>query len=712
MTSANDDLHYGCILVVDDDPTVRLLCRETLQQVGYEVVEAGDGGEAITLLQTVRPDLILLDVMMPGVDGFETLRHVRGSTRCERIPVVMVTGLEDTESIQLAYQEGATDFITKPLSWVILRHRVQYILRASRNHDALHRSQEELATSQRIARVGGWEWDVEADRLTTSETTREVFGLGEAGFGRTLDDFIRHVHEEDRHEIRRFIQEAVRDNGTFRVDHRLVSDEGERFVTSHGEVVRREATTPILCATIQDVTERKVAQEQARYLSLFDSLTGLPNRTMFKEHIGQALQLVQRQGAFFALMFVDIDRFKRINDTLGHNVGDRLLKLIAERLVECVRKSDSIGVTRSVMDNAVSRLGGDDFMILLTNLREPQDAVKAARRVIEAVSRPIDLAAQDLVVTASIGISFSPHDGEDAETLLKNADIAMHAAKHEGGNGITFYDRSLNDRAFERLSLEGDLRKALENEDLHVVYQPKISLVTGEISGAEALVRWDHPTRGALSPEEFVSLAEESGLIGRLGEWVLQRACMAAVAWRDATRPVKVAVNLSGVQFRQKDLAARIRGLLDETGASPDLLDLEITENVIMESVAGTVRRLHELEALGLTLTIDDFGTGYSSLSYLKTFPVDTLKIDQTFIRDMTRDPGDAALARAIIEMGHGLSLGVIAEGVETVEQLDFLREAGCDEMQGYLFAEPVSEAAFGDLLKRGARLDRIRRVA
>jgi diguanylate cyclase (GGDEF)-like protein len=412
---------------------------------------------------------------------------------------------------------------------------------------------------------------------------------------------------------------------------------------------------------------------------------------------------MERRRGMLALLFLDLDHFKRINDTFGHQVGDLLLQQVAGRLSHCVRESDCVSRTPEGGDTStVSRLGGDEFMVLLSEVRDAQDAARVAERMLKVLAMPFGLGENEVVVGASIGITVGPSDGGDVNTLMRNGDAAMYGAKEAGRNNYKFYEANMNAVARRRLKLEGELRKALARGELHLHYQPKVKVETLEISGFEALLRWDHPTLGRVPPNEFIPVAEEGGLIGSVGEFVIRSACLQARAWLDAKlSPPRIAVNLSPHQFKEGGIAEVIASILAETSVSPRCLDLEITESALMESEAIAVSALERLQRIGITVSLDDFGTGYSSLSYLKRFPVDAVKIDRSFIRDCETNADDAALAATIISMGKTLNLKVVAEGVETEEQLTFLRQHGCHEMQGYWFSPPVPAEEATELLRR-----------
>ncbi|GAB4256393.1 EAL domain-containing protein [Thermincola ferriacetica] len=439
-----------------------------------------------------------------------------------------------------------------------------------------------------------------------------------------------------------------------------------------------------------DITERKMAEEAIKHQAYHDPLTGLPNRILFKDRLTQTLAQAKRSKQMLALMFLDLDRFKNINDTLGHATGDQFLQGISKRLTGCIRSGDT-----------VARLGGDEFTLLLPQINHVEDAIKVAQKIIDTFKKPWILGGHEFYITTSIGIALYPNDGEDAETLMKHADTAMYRAK-ERGNNYQLYSPSMNEKAINRLEMEGALRKALEREEFTVYYQPQINTDTGEIIGMEALVRWRHPERGIIPPADFIALAEETGLILPLGEWVLRTACRQNKKWQMAGYPpLRVTVNLSASQFQQQDLADRVSRILKETGLDPQWLELEITESIAMKDVAFTIKTLRQLRDMGIKIAIDDFGTGYSSLSYLKQIPSHTLKIDKSFVRDIAKNTEDGSIASAIIAMAQNLKLKVIAEGVETEEQLAFLKKQKCDEIQGFLFGKPVPPQEFEKLLKK-----------
>ncbi len=502
----------------------------------------------------------------------------------------------------------------------------------------------------------------------------------------------RYVHPADRQVAMDAMHQVVRDScSDFRQELRLLTKDGSfRWVEMYARSAVGIGGAQVgALGTLNDITERKRAEETIKQMAYYDSLTGLPNRLLFQDRLRQALGRARRDGAQVALLFLDLDRFKVINDTLGHHIGDLLLQAVALRLGGCIRNGDT-----------VARMGGDEFTVVLPNIASERDAAEVAQRILDVIAPPFALAKHELFVTTSIGISLYPPDGEDMDVLLQHADTAMYRAKERARNTFQFYAPAMNAAALRKLELEQHMRHGLERREFVVYYQPRVSSYTGEMRGMEALVRWQHPERGLIAPSEFIPLAEETGLIVPLGTWVLRTACRQNKVWQETGfRPLRVSVNLSAQQFQQPALVDQVAAVLAETGLEARYLELEITESMTMMQVERSMLVLPALKAMGVQIAIDDFGTGYSSLSYLKRFPIDTLKIDRSFVRDLTSDVNDAAIADAVIALAHSLNLSVTAEGVETEAQLCFLQERRCDEIQGYLVSRPVPADDFARLL-------------
>ncbi|MFZ1828362.1 MAG: EAL domain-containing protein [Candidatus Competibacteraceae bacterium] len=692
------------ILVVDDDPMTCLLVSESLQQAGFRIEQAENGRQALEVFEQVHPDLVTLDVMMPELDGFATCIELRRRPEGAQVPILMMTGLDDYESINQALLAGATDFITKPINFTLLGHRVRYLLRSSAMMTELWESERRLATAQRIARLGYWDWVRGQHYLRLSREVCEMLGLDPQVPEAPFPVIFQCVHEQDRSRVSEWLAEIQEGGASRAISHRLVETGGKvRHVRQQVEIVADESGCPShLYGTLQDITELYQTEERIRQLAFIDSLTRLPNRALFKDRLGTALKLARRYNRHLALLYLDLDNFKRINDTLGHGVGDLLLQATAERLKLSVRSSDS--VSRSAIDEqgeSVARMGGDEFTVLLPQIDRSEDAASVAERILWSLSQPLTLGGHEVFITPSIGIAVFPQDGETPETLLKNADMAMYFAKHQGRNLYRFYDAALNETAIKRLTIESQLRKAIERSELTLHYQPQLNLVSGRICGVEALVRWTNDLLGPMPPLDFIPLAEETGLIIPIGEWVLRTACQQAKAWQKAGMGLeRMAVNISVLQFVQPGFPNLVAQILEETGLEPQALELEITESLLMKDPEGALETLRTLKKLGVQLAIDDFGTGYSSLSRLKQLPLDRLKIDKAFVREVNTQPNDAAITTAVIAMAESMGLRVIAEGVENEAQLGFLKAKHCDEIQGYYFSRPLPTAEITTLFR------------
>jgi diguanylate cyclase (GGDEF)-like protein len=570
-------------------------------------------------------------------------------------------------------------------------------LQASRAEIAEHlaeltRSRAHLDNAQRRARIGSFEIDLATGEIEGSLQLRALYQLEESDKPIDAAQLLSRVHPDDRNQVAESISQAMREGNPFVADYRAVLPDGvERVIHCEAQVAVGEDGRPVrLEGTAQDVTERRRAEEQIRFLAHHDALTGLGNRRMFTERLRGSIENAQRRGLMLGVLFLDLDHFKRINDTLGHTLGDELLRGVAGRLVQCVRASDAIGRTGEFA-TAVSRLGGDEFTILVDRIGDPQDLSVVATRILELLSRPFDLGSHEVVVSASIGIAAWPLDGEDGDALLRNADSAMYHAKEHGRGQYQFYTESMNAAALRRLEIEQRLRAGIPRGELEVHYQPKVDLRSQRVAGFEALVRWRDPERGLVAPGEFIGVAEQSGLILTIGQFVLEQACRQIARWEQERHGVsgfwRVSVNVSARQFESGDLIESVRRVLAETGARAERLELEITESTVMHDEKAVIATLAQLRAIGVAVSLDDFGTGYSSLSYLRSLPVDTLKIDMAFVRNIANSDEDAALTAAIVSMGKARGLRVIAEGVETVEQRRLLTEFGCDEIQGFLIA-------------------------
>ena len=588
-------------------------------------------------------------------------------------------------------------FVSLAASLLLFVRKNRQIARASRQ---LGETKESLDRAQRIAQMGNWDWHIQENRLFWSEGIYRLFGVSPAEFAPSYETFMARVHRDDRAAVEAALQHALDTAAPYAIDHRIVRPDGSvRIVHESAEVLLDDKGKPVrMFGSVQDITERKQAEQALRekdahleYIAYHDVLTGLPNRALLMDRMRHAASRADRAGKRLALLFVDLDRFKAINDSLGHAVGDAVLQAAADRLKTLVREEDTL-----------SRLGGDEFVVLLEGLRDGLDAANVAEKIIHALEKVFVIGNYPLHVSASIGISLYPQDGKDAETLMKHADAAMYRAKESGRNTFHFYEQGITERAMRRIQLESRLRCAFEQRVLEVFYQPLVSMETRRICGVEALLRWHDPQEGAISPDHFIPLAEDTGLIVPMGEWVIRDACLALKRWGAQGIPLDgfvMHINVSGKQLLQKDLPRRLADLFAETGVSPEWIVLELTESSIMESEAIGLEVLTALRRLGVSIAIDDFGTGHSSLSRLKLLPISELKIDRSFIRDIAEDKDDAAIVQAILALSASLGLRVVAEGVEHAGQEAFLLKHGCVLAQGYFYARPMPERELLPLL-------------
>ncbi|NWF37459.1 EAL domain-containing protein [Mariprofundus sp. KV] len=688
------------IMVVDDDEILRETLTEILHDSDYTVVEATNGAEALERFKESAPDLLLVDVTMPLMNGYELCEALRKLPNGHNVPLIIMTGQDDVEAIEQAFDSGATDFISKPINWPIIGHRIQYTLRASQAMKEATLTAKLLSDAQRIAKLGNWSWDTNGKEIHVSTESYRIFGVPRTSPCIFHQLLLSSIHPDDRVTFDRAIKRAE-DNIPADIEFRITPPNGNlRIIHMHAE--RTPDGTPTqLFGTLQDITERKNTEEEIRQLAYYDAVTGLPNRTLFKEHLKVAIKQAARNGTKVAVMFLDLDNFKRINDSLGHDAGDQLLEEVSNRLTRSIRPSDLAGSERDDGNgHSLARLGGDEFTVMLSDIEDIRHISLIAERILASLNEPVMLSGNRVVVTSSIGISVYPEDGENIDLLLKHADAAMYQVKYKGRNGVFFYDDDLRIQSQSRIQLEGELYKALKNDEMTLFYQPKVDAVTQTVVGFEALIRWIHPERGMVSPIDFIPVAEESGLIIPMGKWIIKTACKQHQAWRaTGAEPVVISVNISCHQFTDHSLVSAVKEILAETGMDPTYLEFEITESILMQDADAAMRVLKELKEMGLKLSIDDFGTGYSSMSYLKHFPIDILKVDRSFIMDIPENEQDATITKAIISLAKALELGVVAEGVETTEQLQFLCDCECDQIQGYLFSPPLPPEKAGKLL-------------
>ncbi len=691
------------ILLIQDDPADARVVRAALADAGNGVFHLEwvkrccEGLDRLTREGHKEADgiaAIVLDLFLSDSQGIETFERI--FAEAPQIPILVLSALHDEDLARMAVQHGAQDYLLKDrIDSYVLPKAVGNMIERAANAEALFEEKERAQVTLNSIGDAVITTDV-AGRVTYLNLVAE--GLtgwpGPEAVGRPLQDVLRLVNAHTRRAVENPMLMAVREDRPVGLtpDCLLIRrDGGEAAIEDSAAPIhdrRGQATGAVM--VFHDVSAARALALRMSYLAQHDSLTDLPNRILLDDRLGQAIALAQRHRHQLAVLFLDVDRFKHVNDSLGHAIGDRLLQSVAQRLSACVRSSDT-----------VSRQGGDEFVVLLSELAQIRDATVTADKILQTLGLPHRIDEHDLHLSASIGIATYPEDGTDAATLMKNADAAMYHAKACGRGNHQFFKPEMNLRAVERQSIENGLHQAVERQELVLHFQPKVSLDAGRTVGVEALIRWQHPERGLVLPAQFIPIAEDCGFIVPIGRWILREGCRQARAWQDAgLPPMRMAINTSAVELRAKDFASAVSAILTETGLDASFLELELTETFLMQDSKSTVEVLQALKEIGVHLALDDFGTGYSSLSHLKRFPIDTLKIDQSFVRDIATDADDASIVSAVIGMGESLRMRVVAEGVETPEQLAFLRKHRCPEGQGFLFSRAVAAAELPRLLE------------
>ncbi len=676
------------LLLIEDNRADALLLRELLAEVEHTKFEMSHVQrfiQATEMLSSINFDLILLDLSLPDSQGLNTLIRLHQYT--PDIPIVVLTGLNDEESAIHALREGAQDYLVKGhIDGQLLGRSVRYAIERHQSFEALRESQERYALAARAANDGLWDWNLRTNEIYYSPRWCLMLGYPEEDIGNDPEEWFGRIHPNDVESTRMAI-ETHRERRTdhFEHEYRIRHRNGNYFwMLSRGMVLYDEMGNPYRMAGSQsDITARKRTEEQLLYDALHDPLTQLPNRMLFQHRLEEALVASRGEdGVLFAVLFLDLDRFKTINDSLGHLVGDKLLTAIAKRLEQCVRPQDTI-----------ARLGGDEFAVLLHDISSASEASIVARRIHQSMERPFLIHGHEVFTTGSIGIALSNVDYVRIEEIIHDADTAMYRAKAAGSGQSRLFDAAMHVNAMALWQLETDLRRAVEREEFRIYYQPIISLKSGRVAGFEALVRWNHPERGLLYPADFLALAEETGLLNTIDRWIIRQGAKQLYQWQQQycyPQPLFLNVNLSASILNQNDLPDYIASVLQETQIDPRTLRLEITEGVVLSNIAGITSTLAALQQLNVQLCIDDFGTGYSSLSSLHFYPINTLKIDSSFISAMNGDSGNLDIVRTIITLAHDLDLDVIAEGVETPQQFFQLQSLNCEFAQGTLFSQAV----------------------
>ncbi|WP_126455195.1 EAL domain-containing protein [Sulfuriflexus mobilis] len=675
------------ILVIDDDSITRKALVKILNNAGYEIFEADNGNLAINMFKIHTPDLILLDVVMPGMNGYEVCAKLRLLIDYHNLPILMLTGLTDAESVNKAFNAGATDYITKPINWTLLEQRVRYAIRATDMHRSLQTNKAKLEQAQHIAKIGYWEIQLDSNEVVCSSELMQLLNLNKSLNNRPIEKFLKMVHPDDFDRLQKTFINSINNAKPFQIEHRIIRNDGkEMHVQQQTEIIFDINNNPIsIIGTLQDISEIKSAKDLISYQQYYDSLTDLPNRKSFMVHSKNVIDGPDHRNEIIVTCLIGVDKLKIINETLGHDAADEVILAYTQRL-KTLNSGNNI---------YISRYKDDSFALLATAIMDYLQVNDLITQITALSKKPIWLGEHEIHISTSIGLSLFPLDNDDFDIILKGAENALNRARDNGGAQAVYYSEKMNRKARARMDIERDIRKGLERDEFVIYYQPQIDIHSGLVSGMEALVRWMHPVKGIILPPAFISVAEESGLIKQLGNVVLRKSCQQTAVWnRRGLGGLRVGVNLSPKQLLNKDFQNEVVSAIKDSGLPPSLLDLEITESMAVKNIKNVIASLKQFQDIGVTISMDDFGTGYSALSYIRQLPINIIKIDRSFVKDIGAGD-DGSIAKAVIAMAHSLGKTVIAEGVETEVQLDFMFENGCEEIQGFYFSQPLPADEF-----------------
>ena len=703
-------------LLADDDGGIRLTLSALLEQKGYEVIAVEDGMSAVEKLTQNEFSIVLLDIQMPGMDGFAACASIRRLENGRNVPILMLTGQDDTDSVKKAFEVGATDFVAKPINYVLMGYRIDYILRAAGVAEELRKSQQRSRRAQRIANLGHVEWNTEREIVHSSKGIREILMLPSHSAFSDFDSFIHYVHPEDRERVESALNRSLFNGEAMNLEHRVLRADGEiRFVLQITESRPRSEVPDRMVVTIQDITERIDIEKRMHALAYYDDLTGLPNRSLLIQHLSQLLKVAVRYEHQTAVIVFGVDRFDKLVEGLDHQATEGLIRMIAERIKNSCRDTDLLSRQVPGDENEAgadsrqlaAKLGNDEYVIVLSAIDSLQSASVFLQRLMELFEQPFSIGDRQVYVSTTAGISLAPIDANAPNQLIKFAAIAKGFASRAGSGSFRYFQQDLNDRVMRKFALADDLRKALDDGVLEVHYQPKVRITDEVLVGVEALCRWEHPVLGPVSPMEFIEIAEQENLIGELGYQVLETACNQLHEWqRSLGCEFGVSVNLSPEQLLDRNAMRRIEDFISGNPLDNQRVEFELTENSLLKNFDTSLNILKRCVEMGCGLAIDDFGTGYSSLSYLGQLPAQTLKIDKSFVHLLESSNQYIAIVGGIIKLAHSLGMSVVAEGVETDVQRTILAREDCDQIQGRLVGSPMSAEDFGAWLRKREALE------